>query len=323
MKKNTQNTLLSLGAVALLWLAPPASAQPWPSRPLRWIVPITAGSSPDIIARRIAPRLAEKLAQPVLVENHPGAAHNLAMQLVARSEPDGHTLLHAVTSLVTNAHLYQLAFDPLGDLQPVARIANTEWVLVARGGLGVERTEDLVTLAKANPGRLTCAITGGLPEIACRSFASLAGIDLVYVAYKGGPQALNDMLGGHVDLRFETAGGALPLAKQGRIRALASLNPRRGGAAFGGLPALSETYPGFEFVTWQGILVRAGTPLEIVARLSAGFESALADEAVSRAVKATGNLPAYASADAFSELIRRDFARYGKLIRELGIRAEP
>ncbi len=314
---------LALAALALLCQAPGASAQHWPSRPLHWIVPIPAGSSPDLIARRIAPRLAEKLGQPVLVENLPGGAHNIAMQTVARSEPDGHTLLHAVTSLVTNPHLYKLAFDPAADLQPVARVANTEWVLVARSGLGVQRTEELVALAKSSPGRLTCAITGGLPEIACRSFASLAGIELVHVAYKGGPQALNDMLGGHVDLRFETASGALPLARQGRIRALATLNPRRGGEAFGELPTLSERYPGFDFVTWQGILVRSGTPREIVARLSAELESALADEDVSRAIRATGNVPAYGAPQVFEELIRSDLARYGKLIRELGIRAEP
>lgn len=312
-----------LAAVGLLCTTPLASAQTWPSHPIRWIVPLPAGTSPDVIARRIAPRLADKLGQPVLVLNMPGADHNLAMQAVARSEPDGYTLLHAVTSLVTNPHLYKLSFDPISDLQPVARIASTAWVLVARNDLGVNSIAELIALAKARPGRISCANTGGLPEIACRGFASLAGIQLLHVSYKGGPRALMDLMGGHVDIRFESSSGALPLARQGRLRALASLNRTRGGEDAGDLPTLAETYPGFEFVTWQGILVRSGTPPEIVAHLSAGLAAALAEEEVSHAITATGNIPAYASRLAFEEIIKKDLARYGKMIRELGIHAEP
>lgn len=313
--------LLAFAALALFGLIEIASAQPWPSRPIRWIVPIPPGGGPDIIARRIAPALSERLGQPVIVENHPGGGHNIAMQMVALSEPDGHMLLHAVTSLVANPHLYKLAFDPVRDLVPVARVVSTEWVLVARAGLPVNRLEDLVTFARTN--RTTCAITGGVTEIACRMLAALSGANFVPVPYRGGPQVFNDMMGGFVDLRFAEASIAAPLVKGGRIRALASLNPRRGVGAFGELPTFSETYPGFEFVTWQGILVRAGTPREIVARLSAEFEAILSDPELSQAVRATGNLPAYGAPQVFEELIRKDLARYGKLIRELGIRAEP
>jgi tripartite-type tricarboxylate transporter receptor subunit TctC len=312
--------LAALAALALFGLAGVAGAQSWPSRPLRWIVPIPPGGGPDIIARRLAPALAERLGQPVIVENHPGGAHNIAMQLVAHSEPDGHTLLHAVTSLVTNPHLYRLAFDPLRDLVPVARIASTEWVLVARAALPVRGPEDLVAYARSN--RTTCAITGGVTEIACRMLAALSGANFVPVAYRGGPQVFNDMLGGHVDLRFAEASIAAPLVKGGRIRALATLNPRRGAGAFGELPTLSETYPGFEFVTWQGIVLRAGTPRDIVARLSAELDAVLADPEVQQAVRATGNQPAYAPPPVFDDIIRKDLARYGALIRKLEMRAE-
>jgi tripartite-type tricarboxylate transporter receptor subunit TctC len=310
--------LLAFAALALFGLI--ASAQPWPSRPIRWIVPIPPGGGPDIIARRIAPALAERLGQPVIVENHPGGAHNVAMQMVALSEPEGYVLLHAVTSLVTNPHLYRLAFDPVRDLVPVARVASTEWVLVARGSLPVNRLEDLVAFARTN--RTTCAITGGVTEIACRMLAALSGANFVPVPYRGGPQVFNDMMGGFVDLRFAEASIAAPLVKGGRIRALATLNPRRRLGEFGDLPTLSETYPSFEFLTWQGIMVRAGTPREIISRLSAAFEAMLTGPELSQAVRATGNQPAYAAPQVFDEIIRKDLVRYGALIRELGMRVE-
>ena len=314
---------LALGVAALVGLIEPAGAQSWPSRPIRWIIPIPPGGGPDVIARRIAPALAERLGQPVIVENHPGSAHNIAMQLVAHSAPDGHVLLHALTGLVTNAHLYKLDFDPIGDLATVARIVRTEWVLVARNDLPGRAIEDVVALARASPGRVTCAISGGVTEVACRMLAALSGTQILQVPYKGGPQVLNDLIGGYVDLRFAETSIAAPLVKAGRIRALATLNPRRGSGAFGQLPTFAETWPEFEFVTWQGVMVRAGTSPEIIGRLSAALEAVLSSEEIAQTVRASGNLPAYANAGEFGALIRRDAERYGKLIRDLGIRAEP
>lgn len=308
--------------LALLALcASTAWAQAWPSRPIQWIVPIPPGSAPDTLARQVAPRLAARLGQPVVVENRPGAEHNIAMQQVAQSAPEGYMLLHAVTSLATNAHLYKLAFDPIADLAPVAQISSTRWVLVVRNGLAARRVEELVEMARARPGGLSCATTGGVPDIACRMLASVAGVNLVLVPYKGGAQALTDMAGDRVDLRFEQTNGAMPMVRQERIRALATLNPRRMGGELGGLPTLAETYPGFEFVTWQGIAVRAGTPRPVIERLSAELQAVLAEEEVQRALRAVLIEADYAGPAEFGALVRKDFDRYGRLIRDLGVRA--
>ena len=298
------------------------AAEAWPAKPIRWVVPIPPGGGPDIIARRVAPVLGKRLGQAVVVENLPGGAHNIAMQAVARSAPDGYTLLHGLTSLVSNPHLYRLEFDPAVELAPVARLVSTEWVILGTNSLAVQRLEELVAIAKSGADRVACAITGGLTEIACRALAAVSGAPILQVSYKGGPQALNDLVNGAVQLRVVEAGIAAPFVQAARVRAIATLNPRRGNSEFGDLRPAAETYPGFEFVTWQGLMVRAGTPAEHIARLGAELEAILADPDVGASLRATGNRPAYAPAAAFDTMLRNDLARYGRLIRELGIRPE-
>jgi len=315
--------LVAACALLPLLLVPAVHAtEAWPSKPIRWVVPIPPGGGPDIIARRIAPLLGKRLGQAVVVENLPGGAHNIAMQAVARSAPDGYTLLHGLTSLVSNPHLYRLEFDPATELAPVARLVSTEWVILATNTLAAQRLEDVIAIAKGGTDRVACAITGGLTEIACRALAAVSGAPILQVRYKGGPQALNDLVNGEVQLRVVEAGIAAPIVQAARARAIATLNPRRGNSEFGDLRPVAETYPGFEFVTWQGLMVRAGTPVERIARLGAEVEAILADPDVGASLRATGNRPAYAPAAVFETLLRNDLARYGRLIRELAIRPE-
>jgi tripartite-type tricarboxylate transporter receptor subunit TctC len=309
-------------AAVLLACACGALAQDWPVKPLRWVVGLSAGSPADLHARIIAAPLAARLKQPVIVENRPGASENIAMEHVAHAAADGYTFLVAATALVTNSHLFKLAYDPMKDLVPVARWVTADFMLLTRASLPVATVPDLLALAKAQPGTLSCAYSSGAAEIACAWLKASAVPDLTLVPYKGSMQSLNDVIGERADLVFSPAQIAVAPARANRVRVLATTAPRRGLSPFGDAPTMAETLPDFEMLTWVGLVAPAGTPAGVIAALNREIGAVLADEEV-RSKLGHGRLQvAHTSPEVFGEIIRRDHLKYGRIIRETGIKAE-
>jgi tripartite-type tricarboxylate transporter receptor subunit TctC len=314
---------LRLGcAAALLAWTCAAPAQDWPAKPLRVVVGLPAGSGADVVARTLATHLAGRLPQPVLVENRPGASENIAMEHVARAAPDGYTFLFVATALVTNPHLFRLAYDPMRDLVPVAQVATTHFVLVARPSLPVASVQEVLALAKAQPGTVTCAHASGGLHIACAWLEALGGADLTLVPYKGSVQALNDVVGERADLIFAVVQTAVAPARASRVRVLATTNPRRGVGPFAEAPTMAESFPEFQIVTWLGLMAPAGTPAGGIAALNREIGAVLNEEQARRQLGRGGVEVEHRPTAEFAEIIRRDYLKYERIIRETGIKAE-
>jgi tripartite-type tricarboxylate transporter receptor subunit TctC len=312
---------------ALLAGAQPAAAQSvaaqtWPSRPVKIVVPLGAGATLDIGARLLATALAERLKQPVVVENRPGASMATGITAVVNAAPDGYTLLYVGTALAITPALYKVAFDPVNDLVPVTQVVENHLEFVVRAGLPVSSVADVVALARAKPGTLTCGLAGGLPQMGCELFRSTAGIDIAMVPYKSIPQALADMSAGTVDMVFSVGKLATPFVESGRVKLLATSGSRRRSAAANALPSMSDTVRGFVLKGWEGVLVPAGTPGEIVARLHGEFAAILADPEIRRRLSELGADPVSRTSDEFRRVIAADVASFAKLVRDAGIKAD-
>lgn len=301
----------------------PAAAQQWPSRPIRWIIPFPAGGPADINARMIAPRLAERLGQPVVIDNRPGAASNIGYEAAARAAPDGYTMVMGVAGLVTNPHLYKLNYDPLKDLEPVAQLVTIQIVLVANPNFAANNLTEALELARRRPGTVKCAWGAStVLQLACETVRLDGKADIVVVAYKGSAPAMTDLLGGHVDMMFDVPNSAAGYVKSGKLKALATTNPARGQQPFPTLPSANESIPGFEMTTWQGLFVPAGTPREIVDRLNREVNAVLAEPEIARKVAESGLNIIPMTPQAFGAMLRQDYERYGRLIRAAGIKAD-
>lgn len=288
-------------ALAALLVHVGAAAQAWPARPLHWVVPFPPGGSVDVLVRYLAPQLSQRLGQPVVIENKPGAASNVGMEAVARAAPDGYTYLVAVTSVAINPSLYRLRFDPLTELIPIAQLTNVRFVLLGRRSLEAESLNDLLALARARPGVLTCAYTGGLPHIACELLNSL-GAKFTTVPYKGAALAMNDLIGERVDVLFEPAHTAMAQVNAGRARVVAA-----------------DAMARLDVVSWQGIMAPSGTPDPIVAMMNREIVALLQTDKMKAYALANGLELASGPPAMFGERIRRDHERYGEIIRKAGI----
>jgi tripartite-type tricarboxylate transporter receptor subunit TctC len=320
-------SVLRTVCLALAVLAARAeAADTYPSKPIRFVVAFPPGGGTDLVARTIAPRLAERLAQQVVVDNRPGAGGNLGTEIVAKSAPDGYTMLMgSVGPLAINASLFaRLPFDPLKDLAPVTLAASTPNILVVHPSLPVASVHELIALAKARPGAINFASSGqGTPaQLAGELFNSMAGVKMVHVPYKGAAPALADLLGGQVQVMFSTMPPALPHVSAGRLRALAVASLKRSPAA-PGLPTIDEAaLPGFEATTWHGVMVPAATPSAVVARLHGDIVAVLrmpdvAERLSSQGAEAIGSTP-----QEFASYIKTETAKWAKVIRESGAKAE-
>ncbi|HJY79363.1 MAG TPA: tripartite tricarboxylate transporter substrate binding protein [Burkholderiales bacterium] len=314
-------------AIALAALtAGAAGADVYPSKPIRFVVAFPPGGGTDLVARTIAPRLAERLAQQVVVDNRPGAGGNLGTEIVAKSAPDGYTMLMgSVGPLAINASLFaRMPFDPLKDLAPVTLAATTPNVLVVHPSLPVTTVRDLIALAKARPGAINFASSGqGTPaQLAGELFNSMAGVKMVHVPYKGSAPALADLLGGQVQVMFSTMPPALPHVTAGRLRALAVASLRRSPTA-PELPTLDETaLPGFEATTWHGVMVPAGTPNAVVAKLHHDIVAVLRMPDVAERLSAQGAEAIGSSPEELASYIRSETLKWAKVVRESGAKAE-
>jgi tripartite-type tricarboxylate transporter receptor subunit TctC len=314
-----------LVAACLVLFSTLASAQGFPSKPLRLVVPAAAGGTVDILARAISTPLSEGLGQPVLVENRPGAGTNIGMEAVVRADADGHTILVAGVPVATNRVMYpKLTFDPAIDLAPVTLLVTSGNVLVVHPSLPVHSVKELIAYAKERPGQLNFGspATGSTPHLAGELFNHLAGVKLVHVPYKGAAPALNDLIGGRLQLSFDNIPPALPHVRSGRLRALAVTSAHRQ-PDLAELPTIAEAgLPGFEVSAWFGFLVPAATPAEAVKRLESESAKVLAVPAVRERLTQLGFHVDGRGADAYRAYIRAEAERWTPVIRSLGIKAD-
>ena len=318
---------MSIRAVLFLAvLSTAAHADVYPSRPIRFVVAFPPGGGTDIIARSIAQKLSERVSQQVLVDNRPGAGGNIGTEIVAKSAPDGYTMLMGSAGpLAINASLFKtMPFDPQRDLAPVTLAASTPNVLVVHPSLNVATVGELVALAKKSPGKINFASSGfGTPaHLAGELFNSMAGVKLVHVPYKGASPALADLLGGQVQLMFSTMPPALPHVKDGKLRALAVTSAKRSPAAPDLLTLDEAGLPGFEANTWHGVVLPAGASAEVIAKLNREIVAILHLPDVVERLSAQGAEPVGSTPEEFAAYIRSETAKWAKVVRESGAKAE-
>ena len=313
--------------IGILLLAPClAAAQAYPAKPLRLIVTFAAGGGADFAARAIAPKLSELLGQPVVVDNRPGANGALGADLVAKAAPDGYTLLlGAAGTLVVAPHLgANMPFDPMKDLAPASLVAISPFVVTLNPSVPANSVRELIALAKASPGKINYGTsgTGGSPQLATELFKSMTGVNLVHVPYKGLAPALTDLIGGQIQVVFADVGLVKGHIAGGKLKGLAVTSAVRS-AAMPELPTVAEAgVPGYAAGTWYGILAPAGTPADIVSRVGAETRKALALAEVKTAFVAQGMEPAGDTPAQFAGYMREEYAKWGKVIREAGIKAQ-
>ncbi len=299
-----------------------AYAQPWPEKPVRIVLPLPPGQVSDLQARAFATVLSGRLKQPVIVENRPGAGGNIGMEHVARAAPDGHTFLMVGSSHAINSHLYRLAFDPLKDLVPVMLVSTQHLVLVAHPSVPAATVADLLALARPRPGIVTCGHSIGSFHLACAWLEQAGQVDFNLVPYKGYVLALSDVAGGHVDTTFGVALTVRPHARAGRLRAIATTSPRRGQGIYGDLPTIAETLPGFELGLWAGLVAPAGTPPEIIEKMNGEMRAVLAQDDIRKLIADSGLQMVGSTSRDYASMLEREHARYGKIIRNAGIRVQ-
>ena len=315
-------------ALALMLVCAGASAQTtYPTKPIRFVVPYPAGGPLDIMARAIGQKLTEAWNQPVVVDNRAGAGGNIGADLVAKSASDGYTLLMgAVATHAINPSLYsKFPYDPVKDFAPVALVAQVPNILVVNPAVPARTVRELIELARAKPGTLNFASgsTGSTGHLAGELFNVMAGVDMVHIPYKGAAPATTDLLAGQVQLMFDNLANALPNVKAGKLRALAVTTLKRS-PAMPDLPTIAESgLPGFDLTTWFGVLVPAGTPADIVAKLNAEIVRALnAKDMRERLEKMGAEPPANNTPEHFAAFIRSEAAKYAKVIKASGAKVD-
>ena len=313
-------TLLSAVPCAVLAQAPP---QEWPSKPVKIIVPYPPAGATDIAARVVAEKLTKAFGQTFVVENKPGAAGTIGMELVAKSAPDGY-MLAVIPDVVSSAgHVYKLSFDPMKDLVPIIQLSRQPVVLAAHPSINVSTIVELIALAKSKPGLgFATSGIGSQQHMAGEWFAKLAGIDLKHIPYKGGGQAINDLVAGQVPLAVLGSSPLLPHYKSGKIKLLAQTTAGRA-PTLAEVPTFGEA--GFKDLVldqWLGLFAPAGTPPSVIAKLNAEINKALKEADVlerfgQSALEAVGGSPAD-----FAKLVTSDFEKYGRIVKDLNIKVE-
>jgi tripartite-type tricarboxylate transporter receptor subunit TctC len=329
MADGRRRTLLALAGASLAPAAGgsrTARAQDWPSRPVRFIVPFPPGGANDVLARLLGVQLSTALGQQVVIDNRGGANTIIGCDLTAKATPDGYTILIVPGSHAINPSLYRaLPYDTVKDFAAVSLVGNGAYVLLANPSLPARSIEELLALARAKPGTLSYASAGigNITHLAGELFASMGGVRFTHVPYKGGGQALADLVGGHVSLYFATVAAAGPHLKSGKLRALAVTTTKRT-AALPTVPTMAEAgLPGYEVSGWYGVLAPARTPRPVVDRLSRAISKAVqVPEVRDTLVNVLGIDPVGSEPALLDARIREEIPRWGKLVRSLGIQPE-
>src|SRR5205809_2650181 len=298
-----------------------AGAQPYPSKPVRIIVPFPPGNTTDIMSRLIAPKRSERLGQQVIVENRPGASGMLGLDYVAKSPPDGYTIacVQGGNMVVLPHTSKNIPYDPLKDFAPIAVSITNYLAIVANPNVPFKTIGEMVAYGKANPGKLTVATNGGggFPHRAFEHLRTTAGFSYTHVPYKGSAAIATDIIGGQVQVGIDGITGMTPHIKSGRLRILATTNKTRP-ALWPDTPVAAEDVPGYESGGWFGYAAPAATPREIVLRLNAEINRALREPEVSDKLVNAGLIIVGESPEFFAELLKSDYAKYGKLVKEIG-----
>jgi len=314
----------ALAATAVPVLPRHAAALDYPTRPLRWIVGFAPGGGADTVTRIMAQWLAERLGQPVLVENRPGGTTNISIQAVANAPPDGYTLLFVAASAAVNVTLFDnLPFNLLRDIAPVAGLIDFSLVMVVNPSVPARTVGEFIAYAKANPKSVSMASfgTGSTSHMAGELFKSLAGIELTHVPYRGEAPALTDIIAGQVQMMFATMTGALPHIRSGAVRALGVAAKTRN-ELLPGVPSVSETVPIYEANSWGGLGVPRGTPPEIIALLNREINAGLKDPAVKARLTAVAATPLLYTPAEFGAYVAAETEKWGKIVKASGVRPE-
>ena len=303
-----------------------AGALPYPSKPIRFVVPYPAGGPLDAVARLLAQKVSESVKQPIVVDNKPGAGGNIGADAVAKSPPDGYTILMgAVATHAINPALYaSIPYDAVKDFAPVTQIASTPNVLVVNPSVPASNVREFIAYAKANPGKLNfgSGSTGSAGHLAGELFKSMAGIDMTHVPYKGAAPAMNDLIGGRIQLMFDNLASSLGQMRAGKVKALAVTTAKRTPLA-PELPTIAESgLPGFDINTWFGLFVPAGTPREVIALLHDEFTRALAAPDIREKMLAIGAEPVGSTPSEFAAYIRAESEKYARIIKASGAKAD-
>ncbi len=299
-----------------------AQAQAYPDRAIKWIVPWPPGGGADVVARLLGNPLAEKLGQPVVIENRAGAAGNIGAQAAARSAPDGYTMVFAYSGTHSiNRHIYKdMPFEE-SDFAPVIFLSAVPQLLVVNANVPVKSVKDLVALAKANPGKLTYGSSGNgaINHLAGQMFSSLAGVQLLHVPYKGGAPAASAVMAGEIDMVFGEPSTLLPFVQSGKLRAIATTGDKRS-VSMPDLPTIAESgILGYAVTSWNGVLVPAGTPAPVIARLNADFNKVLAQPEMRARLLQIGYEPVGGPPEAFSKHIQAETLKWGPVIKASGL----
>jgi len=326
MMRRSFNLLKVLALGAACTAASTALANDFPSRPIKIVVPAAAGGPTHITAQMLAEKMQASLGQPVIVEPKPGAGNNLGAEFVAKSAPDGYTLLFATTGThAINQTLFKkLPFDPIKDFEPVSLVVQYPLMLVVASDLPVKSVKELIEYAKKNPGKLNRA-SGGMGtsmHLSGELFVKQANIEAPHIPYKGSAPALNDLMGGHVQLMFDSMITTMPLVEGGQLRALAVTGKKRS-PLLPNVPTIAESgLPDYEATGWTGIVVPAGTPRDVIMKLNKAIVDAIKSPAVQETFKKQAAEPVGSSPEEFAAFIRKETDKWGATIRAAGISAD-
>ena len=319
-----RTALLALAAIAAVSTLTGASAQPYPNKPIRFIVPFPAGGSTDVAARLVGEYLSRSLGQQVFVENKTGANGNIGIETAAKSAPDGYTVLVTADAVASNPHVYTGGIDPTKDLLPVIHLSRQPIVLAAHPSLGINSLAELVALAKQQPG-LRYATGSGVnsaQHMAIQWFGKIAGITMEQVPYRGGGQAINDLIGAHIKLGSLGSTPLIPHYKAGTLRLLAQTTKARS-PSLPDVPTFEEAgMAGLVLDQWLGVFVPAGTPPAITALLNSEIGKALADPAIRKNLLDSAQEPTGGTIESFAQLMRDDYAKYGRLVKDLNVKPQ-
>jgi tripartite-type tricarboxylate transporter receptor subunit TctC len=317
-------TLLAAAALGLAAYAGASSAQTYPAKTVRVIVPFPPGAGVDITTRLVIPKLSDAFGQPFIADNRPGAAGNIGAEIAARAPADGYTLLSAGAPSAISQSLYpKLGYNLIRDFEPVAFMASVPFILVVHPSLPVKNVKDLVALAKTKRGELTYASTGSgsTPHLTAEILRGLAGIDIVHVPYKGTPPAVTDLISGNVTFMFANSLSVLPHVQSNRLRALGVTSAKRS-ATTPALPTIAETYPGFESATWFALFAPAGTPREIVMRLNTAVNKAVQMPDLREKFMAQGAETLSGTPEQVTAYVKSEVAKWAKVVKASGAKVE-
>lgn len=324
MNPISRRTLLAAASALLAPAIASAQGGPYPNRPIRLVVPFPPGGSVDPLARTVGQKLAEALGQQVIVDNRPGGNTVIGTDFVAKSPPDGYTLLLTASSHVTQPQLLQAPYDPVKDFTPVATLGTSDMIVVVHPSVPASNIRELLALARSRPGALNYSSAGnGNPNhLAGELLDMMAGVKTTHVPYKGGAPAINDLVGGQVQFSYGSPITVLPHIRSGKLKAIAVTSPQRM-ALLPDVPTVAESgVPGYEISIWYGLLAPAGTPREVVARLNSEINRITALPETKGRFDAGGMQRHVATADRFEQMMRSDMEKFGRIIKTAGVKLD-